>query len=212
MPVQFTATPSPLIWRLRSIIIHTQGFSSRGRSVDATVMRDDGNAHYNTGDLHATELSDGRFILTPGDYPVLPAPAAGGRLRLNDDVEAVVLDAIRDGVHPEVALAAQGMPVSWMDWVVGGQQAAEAVERGEPITTADLTRLQFYLNVQRAQASAEQHAVQVWKGAFPTDWRAAQVFLERRFPERWRQQSDTKLLGSDEHPIKVLVGIALEEV
>jgi hypothetical protein len=32
-------------------------------------------------------------------------------------------------------------------------------------------------------------AVAIWQRAMPDDWRAAQMFLERRHPDRWGKQS-----------------------
>ena len=59
---------------------------------------------------------------------------------------------------------------------------------------------EFFEAITRAEAAAEDSAVRMWQQAMPTDWRAAQMFLERRHPDRWGKQErlDLKHAGKVE--------------
>ena len=56
--------------------------------------------------------------------------------------------------------------------------------------------VQFFQAITHAEAQAEQNAITAWQRAFPDDWRAAQMFLERRHPDRWGKQDRLDLKQS----------------
>lgn len=53
-----------------------------------------------------------------------------------------------------------------------------------------------------AQAAAETELVEEWRLHTGRDWRAAQTFLERRWPERWGVRQETKVTGKLEADVE----------
>lgn len=99
-------------------------------------------------------------------------------LKLTRQRQQKLADAIRAGNYYENACAVAGIDyATFRRWMV----------RGESETHGPFS--QFCEAITRAEAEAEVHAVEIWRAAMPNDWRAAQTFLERRYPQRWGRQT-----------------------
>ena len=113
----------------------------------------------------------------------------GRPTKLTPERQNRLVEAIQAGNYYKVACAAAGIDYStfrlWM-------QAGEA--KKNPRFS------EFFEAITRAEAAAEDSAVRMWQQAMPTDWRAAQMFLERRHPDRWGKQErlDLKHAGKVE--------------
>jgi hypothetical protein len=126
--------------------------------------------------------------------------------KLDQLVELVAL-----GNHVDTACAAVGIGTrSYWRWLVTANEveariASEpdaddlraALLRGEQVL--DLTDMQcrawvFGHRIARAQAKSEAYTVAVIRQAQPRHWKAAMIFLERRFPDKWRRR---RLIGPD---------------
>ena len=59
--------------------------------------------------------------------------------------------------------------------------------------------MKFLEAVRQAEAEAEARIVLQWQKAMPEDWRAAQAFLERRYPERWGKKETHVVEGGDKN-------------
>lgn len=66
----------------------------------------------------------------------------------------------------------------------------EWMKRGE--AEEDGKYRNFYDAMTRAEAEAEARAVALWQKAMPEDWRSVQMYLERRYPDRWGKQEKLK--------------------
>lgn len=89
-----------------------------------------------------------------------------------------LVEAIEAGSYYETACTYAGIDYSTFRlWMVKG----EAQKKGK--------YYEFFEAITRAEADAEAHAVEIWRAAMPNDWRAAQTFLERRYPQRWGRQT-----------------------
>ncbi len=107
---------------------------------------------------------------------------AGGRpSKLTPERQARLAQAIADGHYYETACRLAGVSYKvFREWMIRG----DAETQGK--------YCEFREAITRAEAEAEEHAIQQWKAAMPEDWRAAQMFLERRHPDRWGKQEKVK--------------------
>lgn len=122
----------------------------------------------------------------------------GGRpSKLTEEVKNRLLDALRMGNYYEAACAYAGVSYSTLrGWIVKGEKAKSG------------KYLKFLEAVRQAEAEAEARIVLQWQKAMPEDWRAAQAFLERRYPERWGKKETHVVEGGDEKkPIRVEVNL-----
>lgn len=97
--------------------------------------------------------------------------------KLTPERQKKLVDAIRAGNYYETACTYAGIEYqTFRNWMVAGEQAS----RGK--------YFDFFEAITRAESEAEARAVALWQKAMPEDWRAAQMFLERRHPDRWGKQ------------------------
>ena len=101
--------------------------------------------------------------------------------KLTPERQARLVEAIASGHYYETACRLAGIHyANFRQWMIKG----EAEESGK--------YREFYEAITHAEAEAEDHAIQQWQQAMPTDWRAVQMFLERRHPDRWGKQEKWK--------------------
>jgi hypothetical protein len=62
---------------------------------------------------------------------------------------------------------------------------------------------EFCEAVKKAESDAELRIVMNWQQHVKDDWRAAQAFLERRYPERWSRKDRHEITGSGGGPIEI---------
>lgn len=122
----------------------------------------------------------------------------GGRpSKLTEEVKNRLLDALRMGNYYDAACAYAGIHYyTFRLWMAKGEKA----KSGE--------FFEFFEAVKEAENEAEARTVLLWQKAIPKDWRAAQGFLERRYPERWGKRETHVVEGGDEKkPIRVEVNL-----
>ena len=120
-----------------------------------------------------------------------------GKLTL--ERQAKLVDAIRQGHYYETACAYAGISYqTFRNWM----QQGEAAKSGR--------YFEFFEAITRAEAEAEDRAVQIWQAAMATDWRAAQMFLERRHPDRWGKQSRVDMHQQVEGRMEVDKGVSID--
>ena len=106
---------------------------------------------------------------------------AGRPSKLTPERQKKLVDAIRAGNYYETACTYAGIEYqTFRNWMTAGEQATRGKYFG------------FFEAITRAEAEAESRAVALWQKAMPDDWRAAQMFLERRHPDRWGKQDKLK--------------------
>lgn len=108
-------------------------------------------------------------------------PSRGRPSKLTPERQKKLVDAIRAGNYYETACTYAGIDyTTFRLWMQKGE-AREAKKYSD-----------FFEAITRAEAEAESRAVALWQKAMPDDWRAAQMFLERRHPDRWGKQDKLK--------------------
>lgn len=108
--------------------------------------------------------------------------AMGRPTKLTPEVQDRILQAIRAGNYRETAARYGGIsPATFYRWLERGERARRGPFR------------EFREAVERAESEAEVRYVAIVAKAATDDVRAAQWWLEHRFPERWgRRQVDVQ--------------------
>jgi len=122
--------------------------------------------------------------------------------KLTPEIQKKIIEAIKAGNYYEAACAYAGVSYSTLrGWIVKGEKAKSG------------KYLKFLEAVRQAEAEAEARIVLQWQKAMPEDWRAAQAFLERRYPERWGKKETHVVEGGDQKkPIKLQVEGNIDEL
>jgi len=116
--------------------------------------------------------------------------------KLTPELQQKLVDAIRTGNYYSAACAYAGVSYKvFRDWMIRG----EAQESGK--------YCDFRKAITRAESEAEVRTVALWQKAIPEDWRAAQMFLERRHPDRWGKREKVEHGGG----VSIDHGIAPDE-
>src|SRR5689334_19223685 len=111
------------------------------------------------------------------------------RTRLTPELTTRIVDLVRAGNYIETAAKAAGIHKStYYSWLRRGEEAAEAESRDEPVTDEEAAFVDFYRQVSQAEGQAEADALAAVREA-DKGWQAHMTYLERRFANRWRQQS-----------------------
>lgn len=133
----------------------------------------------------------------------------GRRSVLTPVIQEAIVATIRQGNYIVVACARVNLaPGTFYDWMARGRGDLMDADPPMPPWAVDDPEVypeghehagepypgrfaEFHDAVIRAQADSEAHAVGVIRQAMVVegDWRAAEAWLKRRFPERWREES-----------------------
>ena len=115
-----------------------------------------------------------------------PARPKGGLL-LPKEKRETLLKLISAGNYQRTACRVAGIS-NWAfhDWKNKGERAREDKENGITLTEAQEEYLEWVEALEEARAAAEATLVARWyTEAADGDWRAAERFLAKAFPERW---------------------------
>ena len=120
--------------------------------------------------------------------------------KLTPEVEKKLIDAIRIGNYYEAACAYVGIHyTTFYRWMEKGEKAKSG------------KYCEFCKAIKQAEAEAEARIVALWQRNIPEDWRAAQAFLERRYPERWGKKETHVFEGGDKDKPIILKFLPADE-
>jgi DNA-binding XRE family transcriptional regulator len=110
-------------------------------------------------------------------------------------VGPVVLDLIRAGMTQQRAAEAVGLSKSAIsNWVRRGLDEQSAVERGDKPNPKETIYMEFVQGMVKAEGEAQAALVLSWfKEARAGDWKAAERFLARRWPQEWGDSNTVKV-------------------
>jgi len=112
---------------------------------------------------------------------------------LTPTVIEAVCEGIKKGNYISTVMKGVGVdPGNHWKWYKKG-------EKGELDSKGSDIYIQYYQAVNKAEAEAEQRMIEQWKEFFPSDWRAIQTFMERRWSDRWGRNDKIRqeLTGKD---------------
>ena len=101
--------------------------------------------------------------------------------KLTPELTKKLTTQIKEGNYFEASCAYCGIDYStFRKWMVKGEKASSGVY------------FDFFHAVKMAEAEAELRIVAEWQKAIPHDWRSAEKFLEKRYPDRWGRKEQIK--------------------
>jgi hypothetical protein len=120
---------------------------------------------------------------------------------LTPEVHEKVREALDAGAYQRDAATFAGVSVrTFYAWLQRGREAAEALERGEPVESVDRDLAAFLHMVEGSRVRVAVDLLTVVQDAARKDWRAAAWFLERSYPEQWGKREPGKPGTSDPEP------------
>jgi hypothetical protein len=112
-----------------------------------------------------------------------------------DRLGPVINDLIRAGMTPSRAAEAAGLAKSTVSgWIKRGIVEQQHIENGGEPNISEKPYLTFVEGMVKAEAEAMGGLVLSWfKEARAGDWKAAERFLARRWPQEWGDNNTVKL-------------------
>ena len=129
------------------------------------------------------------------------------RLLIPKEKRENVLKLIAAGNYQRTACRAAGISEwTFNEWRKKGEQAREDQENGVALTETQEELLWFVNELEDARAKAEAALVARWyTEAADGDWRAAERFLAKAFPERWSDPATRlEITGAQGGPVAQL--------
>ena len=122
-----------------------------------------------------------------GGHKVKDPARPAGKLILPKEKREMLLKLISAGNYQRTACRAAGVSEwTFNDWRKKGEQAREDKDNGIALSETQEELLWFVDELDEARAKAEAALVARWYNeAADGDWRAAERFLAKAFPERW---------------------------
>lgn len=150
-------------------------------------------------------------------------PVGEGRKRKVGDKEITtceilgptIVDLIRAGMRPSMAAQAAGLAKSTVSgWIKRGSEEQWRIENGEEPTEIEKPYLEFVQSMMKAEAEAQAGLVVSWfREARQGDWKAAQAFLAKRWPDDWGDSNTMRVevSGAGGGPIRTEMMHGLKE-
>ena len=121
--------------------------------------------------------------------------SSDARLSLVVRKGATIIELMKAGMSP--ARAAEASEISRntvMGWMKRGMLEQNRIERGEEANPQEKPYLDFSLGVIKAESEAQAGLVLSWfREARQGDWKAAERFLAKRWPQEWGDNNTVKL-------------------
>lgn len=132
---------------------------------------------------------------------------------LTQDLIDQIVGLVKLGNYPLIAARACGVsPNTWYDWLARGREALGIETRdgvrakARNARTSQVAVIDLYSQlvnaIDEAEAFTEARTVGTLVVAANSDPKSAVTFLERRYPQRWRQHVTTEMVGPDGGPVK----------
>ena len=121
--------------------------------------------------------------------------SSDARLSLVVRKGATIIELMKAGMSP--ARAAEASEISRntvMGWMKRGMLEQNRIERGEVANPQEKPYLDFSLGAIKAESEAQAGLVLSWfREARQGDWKAAERFLAKRWPQEWGDNNTVKL-------------------
>lgn len=126
-----------------------------------------------------------------------------------------IIDLVRAGMRPSKAGQAVGLSrATVLTWINRGVAEQARIEEGQDPNPEEHVYMQFSVDLAKAEAESQAGLVLAWfKEARQGDWKAAQAFLAKRFPDEWGDSNTLKveLSGANGGPIQAVHYVAEED-
>jgi hypothetical protein len=154
--------------------------------------------------------------------PNVPDAARKGRRKIDGELVSPceilgpsVVDLVRAGMRPNKAGQAVGLSRQVINsWMNRGTTEQARIDKGEEPNPTEAPYLKFVEDLVKAEAESQAGLVLAWfKEARAGDWKAAQAFLAKRFPDEWGDSNTLRLevSGANGGPIQAIHHVAQED-
>lgn len=138
----------------------------------------------------------------PGRVPLL--------MQHHKRIQQKMIKALSNGHYIDVACTLSGISeATYFNWIARGEKEHNRLQRdfenGIDLVYDEKEKpyLDFLESTRIASAQAEDSAIIAIRKAYDKDdWRAAAMFLERRFAKRWRRTDSHEIGGPNGGPIR----------
>ena len=147
------------------------------------------------------------FCWLGGGEVKAPARPTGKLILPKEKKREMLLKLISAGNYQRTACRAAGVSEwTFHDWKKKGEQAREDEQNGIALSETQEELLWFVDELDEARAKAEAALVARWYNeAADGDWRAAERFLAKAFPERWSDPATrVEVTGAQGGPVAQL--------
>ena len=128
----------------------------------------------------------------------------GRPTKLNDAVKARICEALEKGNTRRVACLVGGISEqTFSNWMNRGGNP-KLKKDGNPYAS-ERPFIVFFGAIKKAEAKAEEEALQHIKDAMPDTWQAAAWYLERKNPANWAKQERNAARQEGEDKVKELL-------
>lgn len=106
-----------------------------------------------------------------------------------------IVELVKAGMRPLAASQACGLSRNTIyNWVKRGNAERERVDNGLEPNEDETPYMEFVEKLQKAEAECQAGLVLAWvKEARQGDWKAAEKFLSKRFPDEWGDQNTMRV-------------------
>lgn len=126
-----------------------------------------------------------------------------------------IIDLIRAGMRPSTAAQAAGLAKQTVSaWIKRGIEEQYRIDAGEEANPNEEPYLKFINDMAKAEAEAQAGLVLAWfREARQGDWKAAQAFLAKRWPDEWGDSNTVRLevSGAGGGPIQAQMQHSLKD-
>jgi hypothetical protein len=143
-----------------------------------------------------------------------PRKVNGESISLCETLGPSIVDLMRGGMT--YARAAEAVGITRMTvsrWINRGLTEQKAIQDGQEPSPEEEPYLKFSQEISRAESEAQAGLVLSWfKEARGGDWKAAERFLAKRWPQEWGDNNTVKLeLSSTNDGMQIEKAATLEE-
>jgi transposase len=139
----------------------------------------------------------------------------GRPLKLNQEIQDKICDAIRAGNYIETASAYAGVSKdSLYRWLKRGAREKQRLEKDSKakVDKKEALFVRFSDAIEKALADAEVRDVALIGKAAEDQWQAAAWRLERKFPNRWGRRVALEHSGKEGSPINIKQEVDLKQL
>ena len=138
------------------------------------------------------------------------------RTKLNDKLQAKIVDALKKGNYFDASCEASGISkVTGYNWINRGEAELERrngkAKEGSKTWNKEQPFVNFLNVTRRAMAESEEEITTLIRKAVPDDWRAGAWILEHRHPDKWGKRR-FEHTGKDGGAIILKTGMDMSEL
>ncbi len=129
----------------------------------------------------------------------------GRKTKLTPEVQEKIISALKAGNYFNHACVYAGVaPNTGEEWKSRG----EGTDKDRPVNALYAN---FAKAVREAESFVQVRMISQWQEQMPSDWRAIEAFMKRRYPSEWGDRTRTEIVGDKDAPLTVSIAQLAKE-